>query len=892
MALATGMLLGAISPSPVRAQPPQTDLQNSRVIIDQIEFMGVTVFTQAEVADALELGAGDRLERSKVVRTAENLQSLYRLRGYEEVRVQTEMSRQKGESGRLETVLRFTIQERLPTRVAKIEFVSDGIRPDQKRPANWDSLESELQARVGVVVGDIYDQEKLSVGKRALQDVLASEEFIGAQVDEVRIATVTRPDDAAAEAARWVSLTYHLDLGDKVTFGFRGNQVFSRGILNGFIQEQRLIGFGKDYIGAIRGRIEEEYRAAGYPFPKLETYTFEKPGKPERHVTFEIHEGNRVLIESVEFDGNNVFGSPQLRKIFFERAGRLTQLRFYVEKEIEKASELLIEWIKSQGYLSAKLVTVSRSFTPDQKAIRLVLYLFEGEQTTVQASRYDGLKVFTPEEVEQILGLKPGIPLNLFRFSEGLEVLKAAYRARGHLAVKIVNEGSDSVVKYSMENRLADIHLEIAEGPAYRTSRIEIEGLGTTKEHIVRRELQFRVGEVLEEYKLMESEARLRKLGIFSTVSVRTADDPELFGHKIVRVTVQEGIPGIVAGGMGYRNDLGLRWFGQLGYTNMLKRNHSVYLNANANRRFSFARQVKVGEEIETRIPKPRWEFQTQVDYVWPWFLIPELTFRPRLSWEQNRYITFDAKTLSLAANFERQLLDRPNLLGLLTYSLESVKQEEAVAEVDNRSLVIGAIIPTLQLDMRDNSLAPTSGFFASSSFEWSDPALLSQRDPAVGYTRFQLRMDYYWTPLRNITWYFSARGGHERSTQVPKDEDDQSTAIPLIKQFALGGAGSLRGYNEQEINIQDIAVRGYATYVNYRTQIDLPLAGALRFGPFLDAANLLVDDFSFGRLRYGTGVGFHYQSPVGPINFDLGFKVRPRPQEEPWRFYFSVGVI
>jgi outer membrane translocation and assembly module TamA len=65
-----------------------------------------------------------------------------------------------------------------------------------------------------------------------------------------------------------------------------------------------------------------------------------------------------------------------------------------------------------------------------------------------------------------------------------------------------------------------------------------------------------------------------------------------------------------------------------------------------------------------------------------------------------------------------------------------------------------------------------------------------------------------------------------------------------------------------------------------------------MRFGPFIDAGNLLVDQFSFGALRYGVGVGFHYQSPVGPVNFDLGFKVDPKPNEEPWRFYFSIGVI
>jgi outer membrane translocation and assembly module TamA len=66
-----------------------------------------------------------------------------------------------------------------------------------------------------------------------------------------------------------------------------------------------------------------------------------------------------------------------------------------------------------------------------------------------------------------------------------------------------------------------------------------------------------------------------------------------------------------------------------------------------------------------------------------------------------------------------------------------------------------------------------------------------------------------------------------------------------------------------------------------------------MRFGPFLDGANLLVNEFSFtSGLRFGAGFGFHYQSPVGPVNFDLGFKLKPRIDEDPYQFYFSIGHI
>jgi outer membrane protein insertion porin family len=471
-----------------------------------------------------------------------------------------------------------------------------------------------------------------------------------------------------------------------------------------------------------------------------------------------------------------------------------------------------------------------------------------------------------------------------------LVALKQAYRNRGYLDVRIANEETNTVVAYRDENREADVLLEVAEGPQYRVSRIEIEGLTSTREAIARREAAFEPGEVLGEIKMLETESRLRRLGLFSSVSVRAIDDAEKPGFKVVRISLQEGVPGIVGGGLGFRNDLGARFFGQVGYSNLWGANHTLALNAAVNRR--------VLNQFCAESPC-FWEYQAQLAYNWPWFLAPQLTFRPRVTAENIRYINFDAETRSIGASLERQILSWPNLSGSLLYSFERTRQSNAKAEIDNRVLQIGSVTPALKLDLRDNPLAPTSGFFAQVSYEVASTSLGSSSlgtsgEYPVGYTRFQFRSDAFFPLAREIGWYLSFRTGLARNTEPPPEDrpNDPNYAIPLVKQFAIGGAGSLRGFREQELNAQRFAIRGTLSYVNYRTQLDLPFAGPMRFGPFLDGANLNIDSFSFGDLRYGTGVGFRYQSPVGPVNFDWGFKIRPRAGEDTQQFYFSIGVI
>src|SRR6185295_1806026 len=97
-----------------------------------------------------------------------------------------------------------------------------------------------------------------------------------------------------------------------------------------------------------------------------------------------------------------------------------------------------------------------------------------------------------------------------------------------------------------------------------------------------------------------------------------------------------------------------------------------------------------------------------------------------------------------------------------------------------DQNLEIGTITPRHTIDLRDNALAPTSGFFATSWFDLAQPYLGSLS--TIGYYRFQLRSDYYIPITRDIIWFLSFRTGYEQSSA--------KTALPLIKEFTLGGIG------------------------------------------------------------------------------------------------------
>ncbi|MGE0614319.1 MAG: POTRA domain-containing protein [Bacteriovoracia bacterium] len=848
------------------------------LVVDEIEIEGVTRIPTEEIQSAIEVQVGEPLDRRAVSRTAKNIQALYELKGYSEIEVSTELNRRAGQR----TVLRIQVKEGTATRIAGFKVLPIGAL-SADRQAFWQRFEGKLRGVVQISPGDLFDQEKITEITRKLEEALVAEEFVGGKVTDVRFVTTPAPSAESSATpkgkdGRWVTLEFHVDLGDRVTFGYRGNQRLSYNDLSAVIEERRSIGFGRDYVKVIERAIEDKYRSLAYANVVVRSQTYEKPGRQERHVTFFINEGERTLVDSLDFDGNTAFTGEDLKREFLERASQLVQRGYYVESDVESAAQLLVDWIKSQGYLSAKLVAVNRTFLNQKNSVRLLIYIYEGEQTMVREVAIKGATVLKEPEILELLAVRPDNPLNLFAFSEGIENLKTAYRQRGYLSVQIVNEDDDSVVKYSRKNRIADIQIDISEGPQYRASSIGIEGLGKTKPEVVQRELEYREGDVLEETKLSESEANLRRLGIFSSVRTQMRDDPSKPGYKQVKLSISEGTPGRWALGVGVRNDLGARAFGELAYTNVGGRNHTASLSGSINRRF---------EEFRFH------EYDLKVGYVWPWFLVSEVYFRPELGREKKQFKLFDAETTAFSATFDRQIWKKLNLVAALTYSLERVDQSNAQFAVDNNQLTIGALTPSLRLDLRDSPLAPTRGFFAWASLELADSLFGSQRDPfPIGYYRFQFRSDGIVPLGKGVTWFLSFRSGYARNNVAPPDSTDQRYSIPLIKQFALGGPGSLRGFGLQELNKQSKAILGTLSYVNYRTQIDFPIFGSMRAGPFLDAANLLVDRFSFGILRYGAGVGLHYQTPVGPVNFDWGFKLDPQPGEDTYRFHFSVGLL
>jgi outer membrane translocation and assembly module TamA len=130
---------------------------------------------------------------------------------------------------------------------------------------------------------------------------------------------------------------------------------------------------------------------------------------------------------------------------------------------------------------------------------------------------------------------------------------------------------------------------------------------------------------------------------------------------------------------------------------------------------------------------------------------------------------------------------------------------------------------------------------------------------------------------------------------------NDQAN-VPFSKKYFLGGATSIRGWGRYEVSPLSglgLPIGGDSMFV-FTSELRRTLHGVLGGVVFFDAGNVWADAWGLrlDNLRYAVGPGLRYQTPIGPVRFDIGYQLNPirgllvngEPQSRPWRIHVSIG--
>lgn len=908
-----------------------------RVVLTRIDVQGNAVLDEAAVTSALGLIPGAELDRQDLEPLARGLAEAYAERGYADARVTLRLLDTDDPSRK---VLRVRVEEGEPLRILRYRYV--GETP----PETFD-----LPGALGLGTGDVLDRRRLREGVGNATRRLREEGWLEARLGE--------PTVQLHEGRAEIALPTRF--GPRYEVRLAGYAPLARESLEAALnlREERLTGAA---LGAIEERVVDVLRRHGFHHGRaeVERRAGERPGTATLEIR--VHPGQQLHVVGLSFPGASHFRNDYLRaqvvsvleeslpdtRLFapvdsdtLDRIGlggrsvvprarripaplEVDPSRVYYAPLYERATEHLAELYRAQGYLAAEVGPARLQRVARGRAV-VILPVQEGPRTLLYGVSLRGNTVAGDRELLEAAALRRDEPFSYLALEEAVARMVELYQERGYFYVRVEPD-----VRFSEDRERAEVVVRVIERFEVAFGEVILEGARRTDESLIRSVLRFRAGDLYRPSRIRASQDALMALGIFTSVNIvpRNPELPERV--KPVVVTVRERTLGAFDGSVGISSGQGFRGAAELDFRNVGGYALNIALRGQVGLQFFFqddelARNISplsLGDRLERRVGLtfslphiPGLEgVRTSLDLIHlrdneRAFGLDKNGVVLSLNWRPERSVslTFSGE---LEHNGVQLFGDRTDINEILD-PRDGPPPDPRVVRLlrvpQGESFVVSGRA-TGNLDFRDSPFAPTRGWFASLTTEWVRTIDLSTQDAERRFFSHFLKLGL------NASVYLSlgdvVLAGQLRVGGILHLEPGSRT-YPN-RQWFLGGVDSLRGFNQDQLQPQDLAnlqlrnpelrtgtvLQGGDLYYLVRAELRFPIFGSLHGAVFADLGNHWADpaqvvlDESF--VRPTGGVGARFVTPVGPLAFDIGFNplFRELLNEPVVAFHFSIGVF
>jgi outer membrane protein assembly factor BamA len=237
--------------------------------------------------------------------------------------------------------------------------------------------------------------------------------------------------------------------------------------------------------------------------------------------------GVQMPIRSIRFAGNAAIPASSLQAASSQMIGR----DYSVSYVSQFAGAGLVPLYRKQGYLRARFQKPegsplhSNNSGPVQE-VSVSLSVEEGQEFYWEKAEWTGNRVFTSEELDRLLGMKPKEVANQEKIDAGLTAIKRAYDTRGFIeaAVKPQEILDDAA-------RLTTYNVAVDEGAQFHLGVVHFEGLPEVASKELIKSWQLKPGDVYDasypsRFVSKVAIGKLKELGIEKT-SATVSSKPE-----------------------------------------------------------------------------------------------------------------------------------------------------------------------------------------------------------------------------------------------------------------------------------------------------------------------------------------------------------------------------
>lgn len=856
-------------------------------VVRRVEFQGALGLPASRLRRALEERLGRTPLASRAAQAARALEAVYADAGYLRARVEARVVPAAAGGG---ARLVFAIDAGPRARVDRVEVTeAPPISP------------AALLARLGVGRGAPYDRVRL---ERELEAYVAELKRRGHYQAVGRVTPSVRSDGAA------VDLAIEVDAGPLVSVRFEGDPLPPERLAD-LVPVAREGSVDEDLLEDADERIRTYLHQLGYRDAEVSHRRVQHDGRLE--IVFRTVRGPVFRVGGVEIVGNRAVATSELRALV-----RLKPGEPFVAARLDADVAAIETYYRRLGYAAA---TVTPEVEPEAARgasgtviVTPRLVITEGPRTIVSDVRFDGARAFDEATLVGALRVRPGAPFDPSAVAVDRDALTLLYLNHGYQAVQV-----QVAPRFTEDRSGVDLVYTIREGPQAVVDHVLIVGNTRTQTRTIARELLIKPGDPLGLAALVESERRLSALGLFRRVRV-TSIEHGAGGRRDLLVVVEEAPATTLAYGGGVeasrrlraspeggpaaeRFEVAPRGFFEVGRRNLWGRNRSVDLFTRASVRPS----DRPGEESERFT-----EYRVNGVYREPQVLgAPALDLVGNAFLEQGVRTSFNFSRLGLNAEILRRLTPAARLSA--RYGFSRTRRFDERIDPADQSLIdrlfpqvrLSALSSTFFYDTRDDAVDPASGVWASVDGEVALRSLGSE----VGFAKTYLQGFLYrrLTPPGRPRLVAAVGARLGLATGFPREVAVSGPAgprlvtrvedVPASERFFAGGDTTVRGFTLDRLGTPGTVdpngfPKGGNGLVVLNAELRYQAWRSVGVVTFVDAGNVYAHarDVSLGAMRPSAGVGLRYQSPVGPLRVDLGFKLDRRAGERLTALHVSFG--
>lgn len=562
-------------------------------------------------------------------------------------------------------------------------------------------------------------------------------------------------------------------------------------------------------------------------------------------------------IRKITFSGNDSVKSERLQNTlsiktpnWFEKKFSKKEASRYDEQLIEIETERLTRLYQREGFLESKITPRLQNIDEKRTRLDIEFQIEEGSsfhvdsvriQVNGQTTGFNTDSLF--RAVSKKFEIKKGSRFSDDALGADVSAIRSAFQRNGYFYA----EASYQLQLYPTQH-LVSVEYAVKPGPKNYFGETTLEGNKHVSSEFIRKQLDWHEGDVFSTAKLDETRKNMFKLQLFSVLSVQPQTD-SIHQSKIpVKLVINEAKRFDSKFGVGYGTEDKFRAYTEMTYKGFL----------------GGARRLNLKIKHSALTP-----YDFNLNWIQPQFLNKKLSAAVNPFISRVKEPGYELREMGANLKLSYTITDQLTLNG--SYYYDRVKQ---------------LIDPSDSLLFDDSDLPYNkSGIILSTVFDNTSPKFSPKKGFNVllawklnGYV---FGGDYNFNRLWADVRYFQQLGKIVLANRLMLGtilENKNSYYIPSEERFFAGGSNSVRGWERSMLGplIDESTPLGGASVAQGSFEFRIPVIGKFSLVSFLDYGNVWLDNLAYKLkdLAYATGGGIRFDTPIGPIRFDVGVPI------------------